>query len=242
MVIEQHLAVRPRAEFLSEHPDNPYSPRVEPVECAILDSETIETEWGFVFFYQSKQYVETGDFSAALAGDAPLVVLKETGDIYAMGTAEPVDDYLKELEGWLGVGSTPRRRPDVEVELTMTPTAEGGRKGPAFSGYRPHFAIREDFLTSGQIELVGIEQLGPGETAKANITFLSVLPHSIWQGRVLRAQEEKSSSAVTCCCRTSSRSVGESCSIHRMSVKSTPSALCVCTGFCPCSLDTESLR
>jgi elongation factor Tu len=188
-VIEQHLAAASQAEFLSEHPDNPFSSPVEPVECAILDSETIETEWGYVFFYQSKQYVETGEVSAMLAGNAPLVVLKETGDIHATGTAEAVDHYLKELEGWLGVGSTPRRRPDVEVELTMTPTAEGGRKGPAFSGYRPHFAMREDFLTSGQIDLVGREQISPSETAKANITFLSVLPHSVWQGRVLRAQE-----------------------------------------------------
>lgn len=190
-MVEQHLAVGPTSEYLQQYPDNPFSGGEEPVECAILDSATIEKTWGFVFFYQSKKYVETGDFVHMLCGNAPLVVLKTSGDIYETGTAEPIEHYLRDLEGWLGEGATPRVRPDVEVELFMASTSASGRQGPAFSGYRPSFAVREDYLTSGVIDLLEVEAVAPGQSAKATITFLtpSVYPRTLWVGRILPVHE-----------------------------------------------------
>ncbi len=49
----------------------PISP---PTELAILDEHTMETDFGWVFFWNSRKYQETGEFLYALAGNTPLIV------------------------------------------------------------------------------------------------------------------------------------------------------------------------
>jgi hypothetical protein len=63
-------------------------------ELVLLDSCTIERSFGWVFFYNSKRHVETGDITAALAGNAPIVVTKADGRIHVTGTAHPLEHYL----------------------------------------------------------------------------------------------------------------------------------------------------
>jgi hypothetical protein len=63
-------------------------------ELVMLDSNTLEREFGWVFFYNSKLYVETGDISHALAGNAPIVVTSIDGRIHVTGTARPLEHYL----------------------------------------------------------------------------------------------------------------------------------------------------
>ena len=72
-------------------------------EAVIIDSATLERSFGWVFFYQSKQYV-LGDHSWALAGNAPLIVNRHTGQIVATGTAHPVEDYVARYEASLASG------------------------------------------------------------------------------------------------------------------------------------------
>lgn len=55
-----------------------------------------EEPFGWVFFYQAKEYLETGILSAMLAGNAPFIVNRRDGAIHVLGTAHPVDVYLKE--------------------------------------------------------------------------------------------------------------------------------------------------
>ena len=74
------------------------------VELAIIDDETIEKEYGWVFFYQTKDYLQTGDIVDALAGNAPYIVNKYTGDIIETGTANPIEDYIAEYEAESGYG------------------------------------------------------------------------------------------------------------------------------------------
>jgi len=64
----------------------------------IVDDSTIEREWGWVFFYNNKKYLETGDFSYALAGNAPMIVNKRTGELVTTGTARPIDKYIEDYE------------------------------------------------------------------------------------------------------------------------------------------------
>ena len=75
--------------------------KYNPVDCAVLVGETIETEWGWVFFYQSKAYVETGDFREMLGGNAPIIVNRNTGELSHTGTAHDVEHYIKEYEAAL---------------------------------------------------------------------------------------------------------------------------------------------
>jgi len=56
-----------------------------------------EEPFGWVFFYQSKEYLEKGNLSSMLAGNAPFVVLCASGAIKTLGTARPSDFYIEQL-------------------------------------------------------------------------------------------------------------------------------------------------
>jgi hypothetical protein len=79
----------------------------------VLDHLTIERRWGWVFFYQSRRFVETGDWSSQLAGNAPIIVERETGRLLTTGTAHPVEFYLENYEST----GAPHMRPGREIEL-----------------------------------------------------------------------------------------------------------------------------
>jgi hypothetical protein len=64
----------------------------------IVESATIEKAWGWVFFYQSRRFLETGDDSSQLLGNAPIIVNAHTGIAANTGTAYPIEDYIAEYE------------------------------------------------------------------------------------------------------------------------------------------------
>lgn len=72
------------------------------ISFAILDARTVERPFGWVFFYQSRRYLETRDPSEVLAGNAPLIVDRLTGEITETGTAYPLDYYLSRYEAGRG--------------------------------------------------------------------------------------------------------------------------------------------
>ena len=67
-------------------------------ELAINDSSTIEKSYGWVFFYNSRRYLETGDHMDMLYGAGPVVVIAATGEIIEFGSARPSEEFIKELE------------------------------------------------------------------------------------------------------------------------------------------------
>lgn len=67
-------------------------------DLVLLDSRTIEKSFGWVFFYDSKEHAENGDFRYALAGNAPVVVTRADGVIHETGTALPLEKYLERFE------------------------------------------------------------------------------------------------------------------------------------------------
>ena len=73
---------------------DPY--QAEEIELVIV--ETMERPWGWVFFYQSRRYLETGDFSSCLAGNSPIIVDARSGVATVTGTAHPVEHYIAEYE------------------------------------------------------------------------------------------------------------------------------------------------
>ena len=74
------------------------------LELVVLTSATLETSFGWVFFYQSRAYVESHDPMEALVGNAPLIVNRITGDVIVTGTAEPIDSYISRYEASLNPG------------------------------------------------------------------------------------------------------------------------------------------
>lgn len=76
---------------------------IEPDDEVILVGEPMETEFGWVFFYNSKYYSETGDIDYALTGNAPIIVMKATGDIRSTGTAHPIEVYLDQIRASIDI-------------------------------------------------------------------------------------------------------------------------------------------
>lgn len=65
-------------------------------------------------------------------------------------------------------------KPDFIARLFYLTTEQGGRKTPAFNGYRPHIEFgHKEFITSGQQVFLNKEQANPGEEVEAEITILS---------------------------------------------------------------------
>ena len=69
-------------------------------KLVLLKNETIEREFGWIFFYQSERYLEKGNFSDILAGNAPLVVTRSDGRLHETGTAYPLEHYLERFIGY----------------------------------------------------------------------------------------------------------------------------------------------
>lgn len=68
------------------------------IRLALQEKCTIERRFGWVFFYQSKRYLESGDIRDALAGNAPIVVTKSDGRVHVTGTSSPLEQYLQKFE------------------------------------------------------------------------------------------------------------------------------------------------
>jgi len=51
---------------------------------------------GWFFCFQSREYIETGNTSALLAGNAPFIVDRDTGELHVFGTAHSLKEYFQE--------------------------------------------------------------------------------------------------------------------------------------------------
>lgn len=76
---------------------------LEDDSLVVIDSETIEERDFFVFFYTSKKYLETNDFSYAVGGNAPIIVDKHDAKMYLTGTAFPIEFYLNKFKNNRGL-------------------------------------------------------------------------------------------------------------------------------------------
>ena len=66
------------------------------VPVVVLDHATKEFEFGWVFFYQSEEFVRTGNASAMLAGNSPLLVNRFSGEVATTGTALSLQHYINQ--------------------------------------------------------------------------------------------------------------------------------------------------
>lgn len=76
-------------------PDDPF---------VVLEKRTIEKPFGWVFFYNSKKFVETGEFRYRLAGNGPVIVNKHNGSVDFFGGAKPSQVIVADYEEEFGHG------------------------------------------------------------------------------------------------------------------------------------------
>lgn len=67
----------------------------------LLLNNIIEFDYGWVFFYQSKEFVETGDILEMLGGNAPIIINNLNGGISETGTSKPIEEYIEEYRAAL---------------------------------------------------------------------------------------------------------------------------------------------
>jgi|GEM_PF-1305247 len=83
-------------------------------DLVILKDKTVERPFGWVFFYVTRQYAETGDKKHLLPGTAPLVVLRRNGATEYLPTSIPparaIEIYEKRWEESSGGASKPEKR------------------------------------------------------------------------------------------------------------------------------------
>ena len=68
------------------------------IQFVICDEYTIERPFGWVFFWNSKEYLETQDPGQQLGGNAPLIVDRRDGAIHVTGTARSIEEYIESYE------------------------------------------------------------------------------------------------------------------------------------------------
>ena len=97
------LDLRAAQRLVEEEINRSYT--VQGDRLIVLEEETIEKEYGWIFFYTSRQFIETGDLNYLVAGNAPIVVNRRTGNLTWLGTAEPLDNYVRNYEDSLMLDS-----------------------------------------------------------------------------------------------------------------------------------------
>src|SRR2546423_582937 len=67
-------------------------------ELALAEDRVLERPFGWIFFYNSRQFLETGDDRHALLGNAPFIVDRRDGSVHATGTGRPLQHYIERYE------------------------------------------------------------------------------------------------------------------------------------------------
>jgi hypothetical protein len=69
--------------------------------CRIEREKTIAKPYGWIFFYESKEFLDNGTESARFFGNAPIIVDRNTFELRLTGTARPLKEYLAKYEASL---------------------------------------------------------------------------------------------------------------------------------------------
>lgn len=93
---DSHMLTKPQALELVSNKLRQLSTPDEPF--VIVDEHTIEKPFGWVFFYNSKKFLETGESRHRLAGNGPVIVNKLTGTADLFGSSKPPLEIIENYE------------------------------------------------------------------------------------------------------------------------------------------------
>ncbi|REC64387.1 hypothetical protein DRF65_02100 [Chryseobacterium pennae] len=63
-----------------------------------MTDNIIVKPYGSIYYYNSKEYLLTGDFNKSLIGNAPFSVEKKSDRVVTFGTAARLEDYILSYE------------------------------------------------------------------------------------------------------------------------------------------------
>lgn len=64
--------------------------------CALVPSETREVEQGWLFFFNTAEFVQSRDPMHSLAGNGPFLVLRD-GRVHELPSSLPLEEALKHI-------------------------------------------------------------------------------------------------------------------------------------------------
>lgn len=82
-------------------------------DAVVLEDQTLEYDFGWVIFYNNAAFAESRNGRDGLAGNAPLIVDRTTGNLSRTGTAQPIEAYIEAYRRY----GDPHARPGKEVRL-----------------------------------------------------------------------------------------------------------------------------
>lgn len=65
-------------------------------DFVLVREKTVATDGGWVFFYNSREFIETGDPISALAGNGPIFVSKK-GELRQLPSALPWEQAIRSI-------------------------------------------------------------------------------------------------------------------------------------------------
>ncbi len=68
------------------------------LELGLVEEATIEGDFGWVFFWTTRAYLETEDDRYALVGNAPILISRRDGSLHLAGTAYPIEVFIKNFK------------------------------------------------------------------------------------------------------------------------------------------------
>ncbi|WP_317440821.1 YrhB domain-containing protein [Streptomyces collinus] len=92
----------------------------------LVDDHTRDEDWCWVFFYDSRAHLESGEDRDMLVGTGPLVVVRATGTLHTFGSSTSVDEALDEVRPAADVA----RPAPIPRGLTRVARVNRGEFGP----------------------------------------------------------------------------------------------------------------
>ena len=105
------------------------------VELQLLAGKIEEFDVGWVFFYQSARYIETGDFSDSVVGNAPLFVSRSDGRLF------PVSYHRSLAESMAAYRACGNPNAQEIPEVCLCGRREGAQSVLAIQAIRQHSAV-----------------------------------------------------------------------------------------------------
>jgi hypothetical protein len=68
------------------------------IEVVVLTEEIIKKDYGSIYYYQSKEFILTGNINKALTPGTPFLVEKSTGRVVAFASAMSLENNIKLYE------------------------------------------------------------------------------------------------------------------------------------------------
>ena len=78
-------------------------------DVVIVESLTVERDFGWVFCWNSREYLETGDYRKALCGNLPILVNRHTGCLRYICFHSTLEESIAEYEAELAGHKLPTR-------------------------------------------------------------------------------------------------------------------------------------